>query len=148
MSLIRWQRPQMMPTVLDEMNRLFEHAFRTPLWRTMEGEPFDFGPAVDVYESEGQVVVKAELPGVRKEDISLTVEDDRLILSGQSRQEEEVQEEGFHRRELRYGSFRRAIALPSSVKQEEISAAFENGILTIRAPRTEETPKGRKIEVT
>jgi HSP20 family protein len=147
MSLIRWQRPQTLPTALDEFNRMFEQAFRAPLWRTMEGEPFDFGPALDVYETETEVVVKAELPGVRKEDIDLTFEEDRLILRGESKHEEEVKEEGYHRRELRYGSFRRAVSLPAAVKQEEIAATFQDGILTIRAPKSEEVSTGRKIEV-
>lgn len=147
MSLIRWRRPQTLPTVFDEMDRMFDRFFRWPLMRTFEGESFDFGPAVDVYETDSEVVVKAELPGVKREDIQLTLEDDRLLLRGESKHEEEVSEEGYHRRELRYGTFRRVIPLPTAVKQDEITATYENGVLTVRAPKTEESPKGKSIKI-
>ena len=127
---------------------MFEQAFRSPLWPSMEGEPFDFGPAVDVYETDTEVVVKVELPGVKKDDIELTIEDDRLLIRGESKHEEDVEEEGYHRRELRYGSFRRAVSLPSAVKQDEVNASFDDGVLTVRAPKTEEEITGKKIEVT
>ena len=136
-----------MPTVFDEMDRWFDRFVRYPLLRTFEGEPFDFGPAIDVYETDTELVVRAELPGVKKEDIELTVEEDRLLLRGESKHEEEVDEEGYHRREMRCGHFRRAISLPAAVNPEGISASFDSGVLTIRAPKTEEEIKGKKVEI-
>lgn len=149
MSLMRWRRPQTIPmsTMFDDMDRWFDRFFRFPLMRAFETEPFDFGPAVDMYETDTEVVVKAELPGVNKDDIDLSVEDDVLRLSGESRHEEQVNEEGYHRRELRYGSFRRVVPLPAAVKQHEIAASFDNGILTIRAPKAEEKARGKKVEI-
>lgn len=149
MSLMRWRRPQTMPmpTVFDDMDRWFDRYFRFPLMRAFETEPFDFGPAVDVYETDTEIVVKAELPGVKKEDIDLTIEEDRLLLTGESRHEEKVDEEGYHRRELHYGSFRRVVPLPAAVKQDEIAASFDNGVLTIRAPKAEERARGKKVEI-
>ena len=147
MSLDRRRRPHALPAVLDEMDRAFDRFFRWPLLRTLEGEEFDFGPAVDVYETDTELVVRAELPGVKKEDIDLTVEDDRLLLTGSNRQEQEVNEEGYHRKEMRSGVFRRVVSLPAAVKADEMTATFENGVLTIRAPKVEEEIKGTKVEI-
>ena len=151
MSLIRRSRQDMMPTLLDDTTRWVDQFFRSPLtpfMRALEGENFAFGPAVDVYETDTELVVKAELPGVSKEDIELTFEDDRIMLHGESRHEEETREEGYHRREIRCGSFRRVVPLPVAVKQDEIAATFEDGVLTIRAPKTEEKVTGKPIEIT
>ncbi len=147
MSLIRWRRPNTVPTVLEEMDRAFDRLFRYPIMRALEGADADYGPAVDIYETEAELVVKAELPGVKKEDIDLTVDEERLVLRGESKQQTEVDEHGYHRRELRYGQFRRVVPLPTAVKREEITAAFENGVLTIRAPKAEEPEKGKKVEI-
>ncbi|NSW55751.1 MAG: Hsp20/alpha crystallin family protein [Armatimonadetes bacterium] len=147
MSLVRWRRPHDLPAVFDEMDRMFNRFLRSPLVRWGDEEPIDFGPAIDVYETETDVVVKAELPGVKKEDIDLTVQDDRLIIQGQSRQEEEVKEEGYHRKEIRTGSFRRVVAFPTAVNTEALTAKFDNGILTVTAPKTAETPKGTKVPI-
>lgn len=150
MTLMRWRRPQTTmptPTMFDDMDRWLDRLFRSPLARAFETDSFDFGPAVDVYETDDEVVVKAELPGVKKEDINLSIEDDRLLLSGESRHEEEVKEEGYHSRELRYGNFHRVVPMPTAVKQDEIAASFDNGILTVRAPKAEEKARGKKVEI-
>ena len=147
MSLIRWRRPVTLPTVMDEMDRMFDRYFRGPVLGAPQGEPYDFGPAIDVYETDTELVVKAELPGVTKDDIDLTLEDDRLLLKGESRHEEEVDEEGYHRRELRCGTFRRLIALPAAVDQDAIQATFADGILTVRAPKIAEMCVGKKVKI-
>jgi HSP20 family protein len=138
MSIMRWRKPETLPTVFDEMDRWFDDVLRYPLRRAVVGDAVEFGPAVDVYETDTELVVKAQIPGVKKEDIELTVEENRLVISGQTRQEEEVNEEGYHRRELRYGSFRRAVQLPTAVNQADIKAAYDNGVLTVRAPKAPE----------
>lgn len=147
MSLVRWRRQHDLPAVFDEMDRMFNRLVRHPLARWSDDEPIDFGPAIDVYETETEVVVKAELPGVKKEDIDVTVQDDRLIIQGQSRQEEEVSEEGYHRKEIRTGSFRRVVSFPTAVNTEAVAAKFDNGILTVTAPKTAEAPKGTKVTI-
>ncbi len=147
MSLVRWRRPHTLPTAFDEMDRLFDRYLRSPIMRAFEADDLDFGPSIDLYETDTELVVKAELPGVKKEDIDLTLQEDRIVLKGEIRKEEQVEEEGYHRREMRYGRFGRVIPLPTTVKQEQIQANFTDGVLTIRAPKVEEEEKGSKIEV-
>ena len=91
--------------------------------------------------------MKAELPGITRDDIELHIEGDMLTLRGEVKSSEEVKEEGYCRREIRYGSFHRVIPLPVPVKQEEISAKFEDGVLTVRAPKAEESTIGKKITI-
>jgi HSP20 family protein len=147
MSLSPWRRPERLPVVVDEMDRLFDRYLRHPLLRAVEGEDFEFGPAVDVYETETEFVVKAELPGVKREDIDLTLEDDRLTLRGATKHEEETDEGGYHRREIRRGAFRRSIPVPPTVVQDGFTATFENGILTVRAAKAEQASASKRIEV-
>ena len=103
-------------------------------------------PAVDVYETETDVVVKAELPGVTRDNIELTLEEDKLVLKGHTHAEEEVNEEGYHRKEIRRGSFRRVLSLPAAIKPDEVTATFDNGILTVKLARADEKV-GKKIAV-
>ena len=147
MTLSRWRRPQNLPLMFDEMDRAVDRYLKNPLLRVLEGEEFDFGPPIDVYETTDELTIKAELPGVEINDIDLTLEDERLILSGHTRQEHEVSEEGYHRKEIRTGSFRRAIPLPVTIKPEEVTATFDAGILTIRLPKEVTSASTRKIEV-
>lgn len=146
MSLARWRGHHDIQGAMDEMDRMFDRYFRRPLLRSLEEEPFDFGPAVDVYETDAEVVVKAELPGLKKEDINLTVQEDKLAITGETRQESEVSEEGYHRKEIRTGTFRRVVALPAAVRTGEITARYEDGVLTVRAPKAE-VPKGTKVDI-
>jgi HSP20 family protein len=147
MPIARWRRPESLPVVVDEMDRLFDRYFRSPLLRAVEGEAFEFGPAVDVYETETEFVVKAELPGAKREDIELTLEDDKLALRGEIRHEDETDEGGYHRKEIRRGTFHRSIAIPSSVIQDQFTATFENGVLTVRAAKSEQAASGKRIAV-
>ncbi len=145
MSLIRWQRRQV-PTIFDEMERMFERLVPRRWW-PLEEEEYVFGPAVDVYETDNEVVVKVELPGVTREDVNVTAQEDAVVIDGRSKQEEEVEEEGYYRRELRYGSFHRAVPLPATINPDEVQAKFANGVLTIRAPKAPAPEAGKKIEI-
>ncbi len=145
MSLIRWQQRQL-PTVFDEMERMFERLVPRHWW-PVEEEKYAFGPAVDVYETDDEVVVKAELPGVDREGISITAQEDSIVIHGESKQEEEVDEEGYYRRELRFGSFRRSVPLPTTVNPDEVSAKFADGVLTVRAPKAPAPEAGKKVEI-
>ena len=104
-------------------------------------------PQIDVYETETEVVVKAELPGVTKEELEVVAEDGHLRLRGQTRRDEEVKEEGYYRRERLWGQFERLVHLPAEVDEEHITAKFENGVLEVRAPKQEPQPKGTRIAV-
>ena len=104
-------------------------------------------PAVDVYEdANGEVVVKAELPGVRRDDIKLSMEGQTLMLEAERHLDTEVQRDRYHRIERGYGQFRRTFTLPATVDASRIAAEYQDGVLTVRLPRREET-KPRQIEV-
>lgn len=147
MSLIRWYRPgRRMPTVWDQMEHMAREMTRLMPW-TEEGEAQQLGIPVDVYETGEEVIVKAEVPGIKKEDLEINLQDNVLTIRGQTKQEEEVKEEGYYRKELRTGSFYRAVTLPAEVKQDGITASCENGVCTIKAPKAKEERIGKKIEV-
>ncbi len=145
MSLIRWRRPAV-PGVFDEMERMVERLMPRRWW-PLEGEEYEFGPAVDIYETADEVVLKAALPGANREDINVSAQEDSITISGHSKQEEEVDEEGYYRRELRYGSFHRTVPLPAAVDPDEVSAKFADGVLTVRAPKAPAAEPGKKIQI-
>lgn len=123
--------------------------------RAWSGEPWIEGesdlssvwaPMVDIYDKGDQLVVQAELPGVKKEDIDIRVEDNVLMLSGKREREKEVREEGYYRSERHYGHFGRSFRLPATVASDKIDASFKDGILTISMPKVEEA-KPKRIQV-
>ncbi len=127
---------------LEDIDRLFDGLVSRAFgWRLSV-------PAVDVYEKDNEIVVKAQLPGCKKEDIEVTIQDNVLTIKAQRKQEEQVEEDGYYRREIAYGSVVRTIPLPVAVDEEKVTARFEDGVLTIRAPKLEQEPSGRKVEIT
>ena len=98
-------------------------------------------PAVDVYEEKDEVIVKAELPGLSKEDLDVTLTESTLTLKGEKKKEEEVKEKNFYRSERSSGSFVRTIDLPSEVKTDQTKTSFKNGVLEVRLPKTEDAKK-------
>jgi HSP20 family protein len=118
----------------------------SPSLRSQSSKSHRFAPAVDVYDEEGSVVIEAPLAGVNPEDVDITIENGTLTIEGESRNEHEVDDEDYYRKEVRSGSFFRQIALPTQVNEEEISAEFEDGVLTITCPK-EKQEKGNKIQV-
>jgi HSP20 family protein len=146
MAIIRWDPWTTLPTLQDRINRIFEEAF--PKGSAKEGELalVDWRPAVDTYEEGNNIVIKAELPGVKKEDVSIDIKDNVLTLKGERSQETEVREENYYRKERSYGKFHRAFTLPDAVEPNKIDASFKDGVLKITIPKTEET-KTKKIEI-
>ena len=151
-SLSRWQRPEssVWPTfgrlfnLRDELDRLFEGPFgelggASPLLSV-------WNPAVDVYEDKDNVFVKAELPGMKKEDIEVSLHAGTLSISGERKAEEKHDSADTYRVERFVGRFHRTITLPSEVKHDHISAQYKDGILTVTLPKAEEA-KPRQIEV-
>jgi HSP20 family protein len=125
------------------MDRLFGDFFGP---RVVAWEPAELGFALDVYETDDAVVVKGALPGVRPEEVDISVTGDVLTIKGETKSEEETKDGNYHRRELRYGAFARSVALPTLVDHDKAEATFENGILTISLPKAEEVkPKSIKI---
>jgi HSP20 family protein len=105
-------------------------------------------PPVDVYEEGGSVVVKAELPGMKKEEIDIHVSGNELTISGKKEKEEKVERKDYRRVERSAGMFSRTVSLPAEVELEKITASYKDGVLEIRAPKVEGAePKGRKVEV-
>lgn len=105
-------------------------------------------PPLDVYEEGGSVVVKAELPGMKKDEIEIHVSGDELTISGKKEKEEKIERKDYRRVERSAGLFRRTVSLPAAVEPEKVTASYKDGVLEIRAPRIDGAePKGRKVEV-
>lgn len=96
------------------------------------------GPAVDLYEQKDEIIVKAELPGLTKDDIEVNISDKLLTIKGEKKKEDEVKEEDYYRSERAYGAFVRSVELPAEVTLEKVKAAFTNGVLEIRLPKSEQ----------
>jgi HSP20 family protein len=110
-------------------------------------EPRMWSPAVDVYEDESKIVVKADLPDMDEKSIDIRVEDGMLTVKGERTFENETKDKNFHRVERRYGSFARSFALPEGVDQDKISASYKKGVLEVTVPKTEKPKSVRSIKV-
>ena len=138
MNLVRWNPYGEMTAMRNRINRMFNE----PYWLTSRMDD-DTGmgmwnPAVDLYEKGDHFVIKAELPGVDKKDISIDLKDRVLTLSGERSYENEVKEENYYRKERSYGKFQRAFTLPSDVDSDKIKAEFKDGLLQIEVPKPEQ----------
>jgi len=123
-----------MMTLREAMDHLFDDAFTRPL-TLRDGWSV---PAVDMYQTDDEVVVKASIPGFKAEDVQINVTGDILTLRGEVKQEDEKKDKAWHIREQRWGSFERSVALPTEVIADKAKAEFENGILSITLPKAEE----------
>jgi HSP20 family protein len=127
----------------DQFNRLFSDTFRNP---AEESALTTWAPAVDIYETPNELVVKADLPDVNEKDIDVRVENNLLTIRGERKFEKSVSEENFLRVERTYGSFSRSFSLPNTVNAEGIGAQYKNGVLTVTLPKREES-KPRQVKV-
>lgn len=129
-----------------DMNKLFGDFFRGDIrdrdFLTMR----EWSPSVDVTETKDAYVMKAELPGVSKNDVKITLDNNMITIRGEKRSEEEKNIDGVHRTERRFGTFERSFSLPGSVRSDQIDARFADGVLTITVPKTEES-KQRVVDV-
>jgi HSP20 family protein len=107
----------------------------------------DFGPSIDLQETERAIIIKADLPGVNQEDLDITVDEHNVHLKGELRQEENRDEKGYHLTERRYGSFYRTIALPTEVVSEQATASYKNGVLELNIPKAEKITRGFKPHI-
>ncbi|MCJ7565356.1 MAG: Hsp20/alpha crystallin family protein [Candidatus Aminicenantes bacterium] len=145
MAIIRWDPVRDMVTLREKMNRLFEDVF-TGQSEGKELAASTWAPAVDIFETENDLVMTAEVPGIDEKDIEIKIEDNTLILKGARKFEKETKEENYHRIERSYGSFYRAFTLPNSIDPEKIQAEHENGVLKITMPKRTEL-KPRKVKI-
>ncbi len=135
MSLMRWQPFEELMSLREAMDRLFEESI---VWPRSLLAPAAQSFAVDIYETKDDVVVKASLPGVKPEDIEVSVVGDTLTIKGEVKEEKDIKEENYIRKERRYGSFCRSFTLPVSVNPDKATAEYENGVLTLTLPKAEE----------
>jgi HSP20 family protein len=141
-NLTRWEPVREMMTLREAMDRLFDDAFTRPI--SMSGG--SVVPAIDLYQNADEVVVKATLPGLKAEDIQISVTADVLTLHGEFKEESEQNEKTYHLRENRYGAFERQVMLPIDVQSDKAKADFVNGILTIVLPKAD-TVKPKTISI-
>lgn len=135
-----------------EMNRLFDDFFRTPTWErfgefpALATEQFwgDVTPRVDMTETDKELLVKVELPGMTEKDIDISISRDVLTISGEKKQEKEQNEKGWYRMERQYGSFSRSIPLPYEIESDKVEALYKNGILSIKLPKSAMQQKATK----
>lgn len=147
-------KPSMLaPRWEQEVERMFDEFWRRPFpslfsperwWPT--GAFRMPAPALDVFEEKDEVVVKADLPGLSKEDIEVNLTGSALTIKGEKKKEEEIKDKDYYRCERSYGSFIRSLELPCEVKADQVAASFKNGVLEIRLPKTEEAKK-KEIKV-
>jgi HSP20 family protein len=133
-----------MMTLREAMDRLFDDAFTHPL-SIRDGWSMST-PAIDMYQTDNEVIVKASIPGIKADEVQINITGDVLTLKGEVKQEEERKDRAWHIREQRFGSFERSVALPTAVKTDKAEAVFENGILTITLPKADEV-KPRTINI-
>ncbi len=141
-NLIRWEPMREMVTLREAMDRLFDDSFTRPLDH-LDGL---HGPAIDLYQTDDDVVVKASLPGIKADDVQISVTGDMITIKGETREKSEAKDKAYHIREQRWGAFERTIALPTAVVSDKAKAEFEDGVLTVTLPKAEEV-KPRLITV-
>jgi len=146
-SVARWNPFAEMVDLQREMDKVFGDFFgRTPF--RMAATEAMWSPLVDIHETKDNILLQVEVPGVKQEDIHVSIEDDTLTLKGERKRETEVKEDQYHRVERSYGHFERRILLPSVVDSERVKAAYRDGVLEIQLPKKEEAkPKQIKVEV-
>jgi HSP20 family protein len=144
-SITRWDPFRSLSTLQDQVNRLFESSFKTGQENSALAT---WAPAVDVYETENELVIKADLPEVEEKDIDVRVENNMLTIRGERKLEQSVKEDNYLRVERAYGSFSRSFSLPNTVNSNAIEATYKNGVLRVELPkRAESKPKQVKINV-
>ena len=145
MSIVRYDPFRDLRTLQEEVNRLFS----SNLTRGFGEEGIGRGawnPSVDIYENKDQIVLEAELPGMKQDDFELTVENNVITLRGERQFEKKEESDNYHRVERSYGSFTRSFTLPQTVSAEGATAEYSNGVLRVTLPKREET-KARRIQI-
>ncbi len=147
MAVVRWSPIRDIMSVRDEMNRLFGEVFG----RTnggQEGSWFSgaWTPPVDIYETDEALILQVELPGLSKDEVSVELKDNTLVLRGERKHSHEVKEENYQRMERTYGAFQRSFVLPATVDQNRVMASFKDGVLELKLPKAE-VAKPKRIAI-
>ena len=147
MALVRWEPLRELNTLQHEMNRLFGGFFDQPAGQAGGVLRRQWIPAMDLVETDGAYVLRADLPGLTRDDVRIELEQNVLTISGERVAEHEDQSAGYHRIERASGSFARSLTLPSGIDADRIEASFADGVLEVRIP-TPEQPQPRRVEIT
>lgn len=146
-ALMRWDPFRELEDMSERLNRMFAR----PATRTNGKETMivaDWTPSVDISETDGEYLIKAELPDVKREDVKVTLEDGVLTIQGERKQEREEKGKKYHRVERSYGSFVRSFSLPDVIDEEKVKAEFRDGVLNLHLPKSEKAkPKAIEVKV-
>ncbi|HTP44456.1 MAG TPA: Hsp20/alpha crystallin family protein [Candidatus Acidoferrum sp.] len=144
-SVIRWEPFRNVNSLQEQFSRLFDTSFPG---RSSESDLTTWAPAVDIQETENELVLKADLPGIEEKDIDVRIENNTLTIRGERKFEKQVNEDNYLRVERSYGSFSRSFSLPNTINTEAIHAEYKNGVLSVQMPkRAESKPKQVKVNV-
>ena len=143
-TVVRWNPFRDMVNMRSEFDRLFDEVMDAPRLRWQE--PTNWGLALDVVEDEENFMIKASVPGVDPNDLDITITDNVLTIKGEIKEDETVEQERYHLRERRFGTFARSVTLPVPVNADAIEATYEHGILNLYVPKTEEI-KPKRIAI-
>jgi HSP20 family protein len=146
MSIMRWDPFDEMGALRRSMERLFDDVFTGRPGRAVTAVEWE--PAVEMYETDQDVVVRAELPNIDPKQVDVTVTDDAITLKGETKREEEHKDRNYYRRELRYGAFVRTLPLATEVKSGEAKATYKDGVLEVKIPKSERAkPTSVKVQI-
>ena len=148
MAIVRCDPFRAVAPLQDRINRLFSESFGQS--RDLEDDMKEcaWRPAVDIYEAENEVILRAELPGIRKEDVSVEVKDNLLTLRGERFPDPGIEEDQYYRREICFGTFERSFTLRERIQPEQIKAAFKDGVLKVKIPKPDlEVPKQVSVDI-
>jgi HSP20 family protein len=144
-TLMLWQPKNERVSLLDAMDRLFQDSFLGPRWGWI-APVRAANLAINMYETKNELVVRAALPGVKPEEVEVTITGNTLTISGESKEENEVKDKDYLRKERRSSSFTRSVTLPDGLKADQAEASFDNGVLTLKVPKSEQA-KPKTIQV-
>jgi HSP20 family protein len=143
MAIVRWDPTREVDSLQSEVNRLFDTFFGGG---PANGRAQRWVPSMDLVETDNHLVLKADLPGLDRDDVNIEVKDGVLTVSGERRAEHEERQDGYYRMERAFGGFSRSMSLPENVDADRISASFDKGVLEIRIPKPEER-KPHRVEI-
>ncbi len=153
MSIIRWQPWQEMDNLRRQMDRLlddFMHSSHSSseIFLLPKATEATWAPAIELKESNSEILLKAQIPGIEAKDLDIQVMQDAVLITGEKQEEAKTEEKGLFRSEFRYGQFQRLVPLPASINNEQVKSEFKNGVLTLTLPKLAETaPKAVKVTV-
>lgn len=145
MELVRWRPRRAVPGVYGDVDRMFDNLLRGWMAPGSLSES-GWSPSIDISENDSELVVSAEVPGVKPEDIEIEIDDSRLVISGEKKQENEEKGDNYYRVERSYGSFRRVFSLPPNVDSSSVKASSKDGVLRVSIPKSAVEPQ-KKVEI-